>query len=76
MMSRFLLPLAGLLLVFGPGVVLLGGGLTVGVVCFSVGVALLGVHGLTQGRDRVVGWVLVFVGVATLVGAVIRALLL
>jgi hypothetical protein len=75
-MSRILLPLAGLLLVFGPGVVLLGGGLTAGLALFSVGVVLLGVHGLAQGRDRIVGWVLIFVGATTLVAAVIRALLI
>lgn len=72
-MSRILLPLSGLLFVLGPGVVLLGGGLTAGLALFSAGVMVLGVHGLQQGRDRIVGWVLIFVGATTLVAAVIRA---
>ncbi len=75
-MLRILLPLAGLLLVFGPGVVLLGGGLTAGVSLFSVGVVLLGVHGLLAGRDRVVGWVLIFVGATALIAGVLRDLLI
>lgn len=75
-MSRTLIPLAGLLLVLGPGVVLLGGGLTSGISLFSVGVMLLGVHGLIVGRDRVVGWVLIFVGAVSLAAGVIRAILL
>lgn len=74
-MSRILLPLAGLLLIFGPVVVLLGGGLTAGVSLFSAGVVLLGVHGLVEGRDRTVGWVLIFVGATALVAELIRALL-
>jgi hypothetical protein len=74
-MSRILLSLAGLLLVFGPVIVLLGGGLTAGVMLFSAGVILLGVHGLTEGRDRTVGWVLVFVGATAVAAEVVRALL-
>lgn len=73
-MSRLLL-LAGLLLVAGPVVVLLGGGITAGVFVFASGVTLLGVHGLTEGRDRTVGWVLIFVGITAILGDVVRALL-
>lgn len=73
-MSRLPL-LAGLLLVAGPVVVLLGGGITAGVFVFAAGVTLLGVHGLTQGRDRTVGWVLIFVGITAILADVVRALL-
>jgi hypothetical protein len=75
-MSRLLLLLAGLLLVAGPVVILLGGGLNAGVFVFSAGVVLLGAHGLTEGRDRAVGWVLIFVGVLAILGDVVRLLLL
>lgn len=74
-MSRLLLPFAGLLLIAGPVVVLLGGGITAGVFVFASGVTLLGVHGLTEGRDRTVGWVLIFVGITAILGDVVRALL-
>ena len=75
-MTRLLLLLAGLLLFAGPVVILLGGGITAGVFVFSAGVILLGVHGLSEGRDRAVGWILIFVGVLAILGDTVRLLLL
>ena len=74
-MPRLLLLLAGLFLLAGPVVVLLSGGITAGVLVFSAGVTLLGVHGLAEGRDRAVGWVLIFVGITAILGGLVRALL-
>lgn len=75
MVPRVLILLSALLLVAGPVVAFLSGGLFFGVLLFSVGIALLGVHALVEGRDRTVGWVLVFVGAAALLTDVLRALL-
>jgi hypothetical protein len=71
-----LLVLALVLVLAGPLVVLLGGGFTAGGLLFASGVVVLGVHGLVEGRDRAVGWVLIFTGVLVAVGDVIRALLI
>lgn len=59
----------------GPLVTLLGGGFTAGGLLFAAGVVVLGVHGLVEGRDRTVGWVLIFTGALVAVGDVIRALI-
>jgi hydrogenase-4 membrane subunit HyfE len=75
MVERIVLLLAGLLLVAGPLVLLLGGGLTVAVLVFSLGVILLGVHSLVERRDRAVGYVLIFVGSISVLADIARALL-
>lgn len=62
------------LIVAGPVVTLLGGGFTVGGVIFAAGVGVLGVHGLVEGRDSTVGWVLIFTGALVAVADVVRAL--
>ncbi|MEW6635265.1 MAG: hypothetical protein AB1425_00465 [Actinomycetota bacterium] len=74
-MPRILISLSVLLLVAGPVVVFLSGGIFFGVLLFALGVTLLGVHALVEGRDRTVGWVLVFLGVTALLTDVVRALL-
>lgn len=74
-MARLVLLSAAVLLVLGPVAVLLGGGLGAGVLLFSLGVVLLGVHSLLEGRDRTVGWVLIFVGATAALGDLARILL-
>lgn len=66
------MPLAAVLLVAGPVVLMLGAPLGAGVLIFSAGVIVLGVHALLTADDRAVGWVMISVGVISTIAYIVR----
>lgn len=75
-MNRLILLAAAVLIVAGPVVVMVGGGLGIGVPLFAVGLILLGVNSLMEGREKSVALVVILTGVAIVAAYLLRLLLL